>query len=207
MGRAYGPQKEPASGRQGLVVTRLLFVALLPLSMGTSVAAQTVSLVGDGEPRAVLVTGDKPTMTATYAATELAGHVKLATGVQLQIVSESEVPGGYDSHLFIGVTEAARSQGIQPEKLAPDEFVLRTMGNDLYVLGMEDPARVSVMTVRKGETNLDMKHRVLHGGYSVDRQTAPLGTLFGVHEVLQRYVGVLWLWPGELVLQRYEGFH
>ena len=96
------------------------------------------------------------------------------------------------------MTDAARKQGIISEKMKPDEFVLRTVGSDLYVLGREDKAGDVVL----GEpSDDDWTHKILHDGiygYRGPSSISPNGTLFGVYEVLERYVRVRWLWPGEL---------
>ena len=137
-------------------------------------------------------------MVASYAAQEMAHHIEKATGQQLQIVGENEIPEGYASRVFIGVTEAARKQGIVPEKLKPDEFVLRSVGRDLYVLGFEDKARNVVLG---DPADSDWTHKILHDGvwgYRGPSSISPNGTLFGVYEILERFVRVRWLWPGEL---------
>lgn len=152
-----------------------------------------VRVVEDGKAAAVVVTADEPTGTASYAADELIDHVEQATGARLPLANESQVPDGYASRIYVGMTQAARAQGIDAEALGPDEFILRTLDGDLYVLGMEDPER----DLRLEEPRRTERH-ILDTG---DRQMWPIsknGTLFGVYEILDRYVGVRWLWPGKL---------
>ncbi|HIM57410.1 MAG TPA: hypothetical protein EYM39_11965, partial [Candidatus Latescibacteria bacterium] len=167
------------------------FAALSP-------AAAQVRIVSQGKPEAVVVTADRAAMVATYAAREFVHHIEKATGQRLQVVPETKIPAGYVSRVFIGVTDAARKQGIDPKKMKPDEFVVRTVGRDLYLVGMEDKGRDVVL----GEpTDSDWKHKILHDGiygYRGPSSISPNGTLFGVYEILERYVGVRWLWPGEL---------
>lgn len=152
--------------------TRCLFIILHVLVLLTAVSAHALPLVEQGQPRAMLVTADEPSPIARYAAEELAHHVEKATGVALAIVGESQAPVE-GRHVYIGVTEAARAQGIRPDELPPDALLLRSVGNNLYVLGIEDD-----------QDPLD--------------QSARSGTLYGVYELLHRYVGVRWLWPGDL---------
>ena len=47
------------------------------------------------------------------------------------------IPAGYDSRVFVGVCEAARKQGSMSDKLPIEEFVIRTVGRDLYIVGKE----------------------------------------------------------------------
>ena len=182
--------------KANVIVIAWLLIGLFSFS---SAVAQ-VTFVSEGEIKAVVVTAEDPAMVASYAAQELADHVEKATGKRLQIVSETDIPEGYASHVFVGSTEAARKQGIVAEKMKPDEFVLRTVGRDLYVLGLEDKKRDVVL----GElSDSNWQHKVLHDGlYGLGMRgqgiVSPNGTLFGVYDILERYVGVRWLWPGEL---------
>ena len=163
-----------------------------------SPAMAQVRIVSQGKPEAVVVTADRAAMVATYAAREFVNHIEKATGQRLQVVPESRIPAGYFSRVFIGSTNAARKQDIVAEKMKPDEFVVRTVGRDLYLVGREDKGRDVVL----GEpTDSDWKHKILHDGiygYRGPSSISPNGTLFGVYEILERYVGVRWLWPGEL---------
>ena len=136
--------------------------------------AAQVSLVREGEARAVVVTADRPSPTACYAAEELIYHVARATGVTLDTVKEGDAPEDVHSRIYVGVTEAALARGFDPERLPREAYILRSVGNDLFVLGREDD------------------------GNPLDQNNPNAGTLFGVYEFLERFLGVRWLWPGEL---------
>ena len=133
-----------------------------------------VSLVRDGAPRAVVVTADEASPTARYAAEELVGHVARATGVTLNTVPEAEAPEDVHSRIYIGATETARARGFDPDRLPRETYILRSVGNDLFILGREDD------------------------GDPLRQDNPNAGTLFGVYEFLERFLGVRWLWPGEL---------
>lgn len=136
-------------------------------------AGESFFLLNDGKP-AVVVTADKPTPVALYAVSELVSHVKEATGVVLPVVTESALPAGSGGKLFIGMTKAARQQGLVAEKLDPEAFVIRSVGQDLYIVGEEG------------------------GGDPLSSRNSKCGTLFGVYELLERCLKVRWLWPGPL---------
>lgn len=153
--------------------------------------AHSMVLVENGKPGAVVVLADDSTMTARYAAEELVAHVKKATGVELPVLAESMIGAETRPRIFVGMTNAARAAGIDAENLDHDAFILRSLNGDLFIVGREDPSRIRV---KSG----GMRDRILHGGYASREPTSPNGTLFGVYEILQRYVGVRWLWPGEL---------
>ena len=147
-------------------------ILLLTLTAGT-VAFAEVPIVKDGKAQAVIVTADRPSAVAAYAAEEFAKHVEKATGVRLRITTEKEQPQGAEHRVMIGNTDAAQAAGIEMGKLAPEAFVLRTSGKDLLIAG--DDGR----------------------GDPLETDTRA-GTLWGVYEWLDRAVGVRWLWPGEL---------
>lgn len=151
----------------------------------------SLTLVAEGRPAAVVVIADEATLTAKYAAEELVRHLQKATGAKLEIVVESALPQGATSRVFVGLTKAARAQGIEADRLERDAYLLKTVGNDLFVLGQEDPALDRFL-------DRDIKRSVLFHGYIPHQPTPPNGTLFGVYELLGRYAQVRWLWPGEL---------
>ncbi len=146
-----------------------------------------VGIVRDGKVRAAIVTAVKPSPVAAYAVEELVAHVKKATGQRLPVSVETAIPQGYPTRIFVGTTKAALAQGIDPNPLDIEEYVLRTVGNDLYILGKEMRREEYKGTRPHGEPWNPLSGECVHSG-----------TLFGVYEVLERYLGVRWLWPGEL---------
>ncbi|MDY0168461.1 MAG: DUF4838 domain-containing protein [Thermoguttaceae bacterium] len=157
--------------REMLLLAAML---LLPGRAAVASAEGRVELVRDGAPAAVVVIADTPSRTAAYAAQELVNHIEHATGGRLPVVAEADVPEDVGSRIFVGMTAAARAQGIVAEALGPEEFVLRSAGADLYIVGDEDE------------------------GDPLSPYNSKCGTLFGVYELLERCAGVRWLWPGAL---------
>jgi len=162
-------------------------IAAVTFCFGATVSAQ-VSLVRNGEVQGVIVTADKRSEVAAYAVEEFVHHVEMATGQVLPVTIESEPPPEHVSRIFIGATRAARQRGIDSDKLAIEEFVLRTIDNDLFVVGKElHPDKEYPTSRPHGEPRNPLSSECVHSG-----------TLFGVYEVLERYLGVRWLWPGNL---------
>ena len=133
-----------------------------------------VSLVRDGEARGVVVTANEPTETARYAAEELVKHVKWATGVELSTVPESDAPAAVHTRVYLGETKASRHVGIDPERLPREAYAMRSVGNDLFIVGHEDD------------------------GDPLQQNNPNVGTLFGAYEFLERVLRARWLWPGDL---------
>ena len=136
----------------------------------------------------MIVTADKPSPVAAYAVEELVTHVRKATGQSLPVVKETAIPTGYASRVFVGVTNAAAKMGIKVDKLQIEEYVLRTVGDDLYVLGKELlPENYHGTRPRYSEPWNPLSTECVHSG-----------TLLGIYEILEGNLGVRWLWPGEL---------
>lgn len=161
----------------------IVLVALAGLSSAAEPPEpDSVRLVADGRPLAVIVVPDAAAQAAkrgvtrwntatnatALAAIELAEYVEKATGARLSIVGESEPPVPLPGRIHLGAVRAntARFAARPP---APEEFILQTAPGALYVVG--------------GDT--------APGG------AACLGTLFGVYALLEEQLGVRWLFPGE----------
>lgn len=167
-----GTNSNSGGNHPGRRLTTVLAPALAAL-LAPAAGAQ-VTVVVDGEPRSVVVTAEVPTRTAAYAVEELVTHVRLATGVTLDVVPESRTPTDADTRIYVGETASALREGIDAERLPRETFVMRSVGNDLYILGRESDAD------------------------PLELDNPDVGTLFGVYEFLEKFVGVRWLWPGEL---------
>lgn len=117
----------------------LIFVFVL----ASSILAQ-VTVVKEGKATSVVVIADKPSETARYAAEELVKHVKLATGIEIKIEMESAISENIPTHIYVGETKTAVRYGIDSGKLPREAFVIRSVGNDLFIVGKEDSATLKV---------------------------------------------------------------
>lgn len=160
-------------------------MGLLWVVSGWATPALGLTVIDRGEAFAAIVTADDPSDVAARAAEELAWHLQQATGVWLPILPESQWAGQKPHALYVGATRAAERQGLRLQELAADTFVLRRIGSDLFVAGDE------------GDGSLPPPHNGAPWVPS-DAPVAHRGTLYGVYELLDRYVQVRWLWPGEL---------
>ncbi|WP_175414969.1 DUF4838 domain-containing protein [Nibricoccus aquaticus] len=148
------------------------FVLTCSLAAVARLTAQ-VAIVGEGKALAVVVTADRPTAVATYAAEELVYHIKKATGMTLSVIREGDGSSSSQTRIYLGATKAAAVAGIDVPKLAPETFALKTVDNALFIAGGDgagDPLDVGTFA----------------------------GTLLGVYEWLERDLGARWLWPGDL---------
>lgn len=104
--------------------------AVLLLLCGT--AGQALTLAENGRPRATIVVAPEATPAERTAAAELATYLRKITGAEF-----STGAGGGGARLLVGPSpEARRLLGAAAvDALGPEEFVLRTIGNDLLLVG------------------------------------------------------------------------
>jgi hypothetical protein len=110
------------------------------------------------------------TNSVAVGAMELQDYIQKATGAKLEIKTEDKLVKDESSlaKIFVGPCKDTLTF-IDVSKIEPEGFVIKTKGNDVYVVGGD-------------KTNVS----------SAD------GTLNGCYEFLKRYVGVRWLMPGEI---------
>jgi hypothetical protein len=157
--------------KKNVFVWSTLFLSIIFFAFHST--AQVIFVL-DGTSTGVIVTAEAPTKTTLYAAQELVLHIEKATGVTVPVVSESNIPDSIHTRVYIGDTETGRRYGIDTENLPREAYIMRSVGNDLFIAG------------QAGD------------GEPLKWNNPNAGTLFGVYEFLERYLGVLWLWPGEL---------
>lgn len=148
---------------------------VVTLLLASQNASATESLRGDARLQAevMVVTPTECPESVRYAAKELAYHLGRATGHRPAVIDETAARTASARFIFLGNTAAARSAGIEGEKLPAEAFVLHGTDAELIIAG-HDAA-----------------------GNPLDMDTSA-GTLFGVYAWLERNQGVRWLWPGDL---------
>lgn len=115
-------------------------VCLLLAVLAAAPAEGGVDLVRDGTARAVVITADDPAPVAKHAANELIDHIELATGVRLDLMTESAIHDPSKNQVYIGDTRAARAAGIAVDALTDEAAVLRATDRALYIVGRENSA-------------------------------------------------------------------
>lgn len=153
----------------------LLWLICLTLSAGItrSQAAERV-FIDQGTSRYEVVCAADANAATQLAAKELRTWVKAATGVDLPQVT---TPDTDRPHLFIGSNPWSDRAGITTAGLKPEGYHIRTVGDDLHIVGM-DVLRGSLMPRRVSAT-----------------QT---GTLSGVYDFLEQQLGIQFLWHDPL---------
>jgi len=148
--------------------TALFLLALLLSRPWSALAGDGFSIVRDGRPTAVIVVPDHAIPAENYAARELQYHVRKSTGAELSVQGESAPVPEGMGRILLG--RAASPQGAE---LPPNAFTIKTGADALRIYGHDQDG--------------DPQQPTVHAG-----------TLHGVYELLEKEVGVRWLWPGEL---------
>ena len=131
-----------------------------------------VTLVNEGKAEAVIVIPSQPLAVESYAAKELQYHIKAASGVDLQIITEDKnILSG--SHIYLGNCKQAKNANIDFSKMPGNAFTIKTVEPDIFIIGKDNEGDPLLMDTLAG-------------------------TLFGVYDFLETNLGVKWLWPGEL---------
>ncbi len=130
--------------------------------------AAGIALVKAGASKHSIVVDAKAPASAQLAAREIQRVIKASTGAELPIRNEPASPA-----IFVGASAAAEQAGIHADKLPYEAHVLRTRGQDIFIVG-----------------------RDVAPGQEKWRGCTSEGTLYGAYKFLERVTGVRWLMPG-----------
>ncbi len=163
------------------IFSSLRCLVLIPITAASAGYAQSQEhvIVDEGAARAAIVVGNSTPELARLAANDLKWHLDRASGASIPIVDENAVDQLKDveTRFVVGDGRLSRLLGVNSTKLRPEEYCIRSVGRDIVIVGHDI-----------GEKP---KRRPIH-------PNASPATLFAVSHLLDRYLGVRWLWPGEL---------
>jgi hypothetical protein len=144
---------------------------LNPVRFAAAPEGPAVQLVRDAAPCATIVLADAALKSRSgpefQAATDLAKYVKLATGAELPMASDATVPAG--TLIAVGGSRVTRDAGISGQDLPAEGFRVQTFARGLAIVGWQPPAA---------------------------GDPGQMGTLWGVYDVLERYLGIRFYHPG-----------
>jgi hypothetical protein len=106
----------------------------LAVAVTFAVPAVALTLAEAGKPTATIVLALKATAAEQMAANEVAGYLCQITGAAFPVQPEDKLPAE-GSRVFVGPTAFAKSQGLTADKLGPEEWIIRTVGRDLVIIG------------------------------------------------------------------------
>ena len=155
---------------------------LLVMSGATCAAAQ-ITLVTKGQPAASIVLAAEPTRAASFAARELQYHLKLITGAELPIVSDTVPVSGV--RLLVGESAATAAAGLKSADFLPQEYLVRVQPETIILIGRDAADR----------GKMDYTDPATFPGVFAEQATA-----YAVYDFLERCCGVRWYLPTELGL-------
>ena len=93
-----------------------------------------LTLAEAGKAIACIVVAKTADTAEQNAAAELAHYLRLITDVDFKIHTEDDLPKT-GSRIYIGPTASAALHGIDWHSLSPEEWIVRTVGKDLLIIG------------------------------------------------------------------------
>jgi hypothetical protein len=138
---------------------------------------QQISLVAQGVAQAEIVVASDAGLVAAFAAEEMQKLLQACTGAELPIVAKAS---GTRAAIHLGGTALAAANGIDVATLPRDGFVIKSVGNRIFIAGRDDKER-------------EPKRGMYVWGALYHR-----GTLFGAYDFLERFAGVRFFFPGEM---------
>ena len=123
-----------------------------------------LQLVKNGQVNFEIVQPVNP--AAARAASELAARLSTLTGKKISPVKKAS---GKVPAFYLGICPESKAAGIDPAKLDRDGFYIKTIGNRIFITGVDTQAS----------------------------QMQQWATLFGVYDFLERFAGVRYYFPGK----------
>lgn len=169
----------------GIVASAQKTIAKPLKTFKTEQGQQSVALVKDGKAQVVIVVPEPANQhffgrNQDMAVKALTEYIKSSTNVEIKVVKAKDYKGG--KAIFLGNSPAAAKAGFEFNDLKPEHFRIMTKDGNLAIIGMDSD-------------EIDIKGP---NGAVVKEQMQSRGTLFGVADFLERFVGVRWYYPGEL---------
>jgi hypothetical protein len=108
--------------------------SLYGVSANAGTESETLRPVQGGKTDYAIVQGRSPTESEVFAVTELRDYLEKSTGVRLPVVDESKMAPEARG-IYVGWTEFSLKHGIDSTKLAGEEWLMQTIGNNLVLTG------------------------------------------------------------------------
>lgn len=164
----------------------LLLLPLVMALLGCSTASTKQIVIGKKN-AAVLTAGNcaivlapEASPTAKFAAGELQSFLSQVLGGEISVVA---APSQSKHNLYVGFSKYTAEVGLDPAQLVRDGFFLKSVGNDCYLAGIDDPQMAPETAIARSGVWINLYER---------------GTLFAAYDFLERFAGLRFYFPGEL---------
>ncbi|MFC1454197.1 DUF4838 domain-containing protein [Verrucomicrobiota bacterium] len=120
---------------RGFMLTKGLLLTGLCVGMLLSFASCSKLMIArDGTTQYTIVQSENATEPEKYAVQELTNFLSRVTGASFPVVTESKL-AGKTRGIYVGWTEYAERNGIEASKLGEEEWIIRSVGNNLILTG------------------------------------------------------------------------
>lgn len=128
---------------------------------------------------AEIVIAPNASKMTTFAATELQSLLQQKLGVKYPIVRK---PSTDKFSFILGINSWSKAAGINDSKLCRDAFIIKTIGNKIYILGKDDPT-------------FNQQHAInVASGWNFKHEK---GTVFGIYDFLERFADARFFFAGD----------
>src|SRR5262245_24757765 len=110
-------------------------LALVALTCADYTSAASITVVENGRACAVIVV---PTAKPVSAVADLRAYIEKATGARIEVVEEDKLgrTAATGCRIFVGACNAAK-RVVDVAQLQPEGFVIKSDGNDLFIVGRD----------------------------------------------------------------------
>lgn len=108
--------------------------SILMVSLTLCPLASAAQLAEGGKATSSIVLGASATSPEKTAAQELAKYLAQVTGGTFSVLTEPQAPTS-KTNIYVGPTVQAEHHGLKADALGPEEWIIRTVGNNLFLLG------------------------------------------------------------------------
>lgn len=156
----------------------------------------SVTLVKDGKPEAVIAISANGNKTASFAAAELQKYIEQITGAKLPVlkIDDSITLKAFISQnknvLLVGENKYAMELGLTAKDLKEDGYKIATKENTVIILGRDSGTPNPLLQM------CHMTDRLGNPKFNVDAVIGSMGTLYGTYRFLEE-LGVRWFYPGK----------
>jgi len=93
-----------------------------------------LELARNGQPQYAIVQGAQPTPSEIFAVQELSNHLAKVIGGRFEVISETNAVLPLNA-IYVGWTEFARKHGIEGKTLGDEEWIIKSIGQNLVLTG------------------------------------------------------------------------
>ncbi len=145
----------------------------------------------DGKSHARIVISPDALETTKYAARELQLYIDKSLGIKAPIV-DTPATSSMGITFLVGDSASVKAMGIDPQMLKSDGFIIQVKPQVIALVGRDEPVPYIENKAHFGRYEMGYNEKLKLCG------TGQTGTLFAVYHFLEKYLGIRWIWPGDL---------